>query len=126
MKGIISGEQVGNAARFDKQFRVPRRPSRRLGVDIEIREDATVLWGSDRLQTFTGGMKPSLIEDILQACDGTKTARELASVCDVTEPLMDKIVALLWSRVLLRRRARPMLKVLRLGSFCPALGTQLG
>lgn len=96
MKGIISGEQVGNAARFDKQFRVPRRPSRRLGVDIEIREDATVLWGSDRLQTFTGGMKPSLIEDILQACDGTKTARELASVCDVTEPLMDKIVALLW------------------------------
>lgn len=22
MKGIISGEQVGNAARFDKQFRV--------------------------------------------------------------------------------------------------------
>ena len=96
MKGIISGEQVGNAARFDKQFRVPRRPSRRLGVDIEIREDATILWGSDRLQTFTGGMKPSLIEDILRACDGTKTARELASVCDVTEPLMDKIVALLW------------------------------
>ena len=97
MASSISAEIIGTAARYDQQFQVPDLPVVRLGVAIVENEGNATLCGVPKPQILSGEFARTDLPGLFAKCDGTRSHARLAEELSLSEDVVFKAVAFLWS-----------------------------
>ncbi|RCG30555.1 tpaE [Sphaerisporangium album] len=96
-KSVITAEAMGEAARFDPQLRVPRRPRVRRGLVISVEDGQVVVEGAPKKQLLRGRSATEMLPALLDRLDGVRDHAELAREIGVTEDVIFKALSLLWT-----------------------------
>lgn len=96
-QSVVTAEQIGQAAKYDPQLRIPVRPRVRRGLVITVGADETVVEGGVKRQLFRGRSATELLPRLLDLADGQRDHAALAAELDVPEDIVFKSVSLLWT-----------------------------
>ncbi|WP_214416740.1 nitroreductase family protein [Sphaerisporangium fuscum] len=97
MPSELRAEHIGRAARFDMQLTVPERPVLRLGVRLRPAGDGVSLDGAVRSRLLRGEFARTRLMELADLLDGTRDHAGIAAALDLSEDIVFKVIALLWT-----------------------------
>ncbi len=97
MSGGMTAEAIGQAAKYDMQFKVPERPVARRGVRLRRDGKRIALDGAHRPQVFSGRFAAEHLERLLELSDGTRDHAAIALELGLGQDAVFKALALLWT-----------------------------
>ena len=86
---------IGAAARYDMQFRVPRRPRLRRGLVLTQKPGQVAFAGVIRPQIFQGAFADEHLPELISLCTGDRTTDDLAAELDLESDQVFDALALL-------------------------------
>lgn len=96
-QGALTAEMMGSAARTDPQLRIPVRPRVRRGLVITPEADQLVVEGGPKKQMLRGRTATEVLPNLLGQLDGTRDRQQVQDEFGLTEDVLFKILALLWT-----------------------------
>ncbi|MFI6499659.1 tpaE [Nonomuraea typhae] len=96
-ESVVTAEQIGQAAKYDPQLRIPVRPRVRRGLVVTVGAEEVTVEGGPKRQLFRGRSATELLPRLLELADGSHDHEVLAARLGVDEEIVFKSVSLLWT-----------------------------
>ncbi|AFI29806.1 MULTISPECIES: nitroreductase family protein [unclassified Bacillus (in: firmicutes)] len=99
---VMSAEQVGHAAYFDPNFRLPKKPRLIASLQMIPDQDSMLFHGTEHLQVLKGNAVTRFLPNLIPFLNGSYTIKDIMAEFDQYSPRdISNILSLLFMRGLL-------------------------
>ncbi|MCY7783841.1 hypothetical protein MOB06_13755, partial [Bacillus sp. S20C3] len=99
---VMSAEQVGHAAYFDPNFRLPKKPRLIASLQMIPDQDSLLFHGTEHLQVLKGNAVTRFLPNLIPFLNGSYTIKDIMAKFDQYSPRdISNILSLLFMRGLL-------------------------